>query len=579
MTRSLLKVSAREPLSQWIERNIQLPAGLCADPGPMVLYPYQVGIANALSDPEIERVTVLKAARVGYTALVAAYIANLIANDASAVIVLQPTEADARDFIVSDLEPLLDASGLNTLVQITGSRTERSTIMHRRFAGGSLKALAARSPRNLRRHTARVLLMDEVDGFEVTAEGNAMALAEKRTMTFADRKLVAGSTPANEETSNILRLWSQSDQRIYEVPCPECGAYTEILWSHIEWQEGRPETAAFRCPHNGCLVPERHKPAMVAGGRWTALETAVRGHAGFRINSLVSPLPNATWPKLVEEFLRARHDTDELRVFVNTVLGQAWRDQGEEVDEHLLASRGEPFSLDEIPAEVLVMTAGVDVQDDRLEASVVGWTRAGDACVLDHIVVWGGPEDEATWSELDTLLRTRWRHPLGGAIGIDGCVVDSGAWTSQVYSFCFPRLNRRIWAGKGVAGHHPVFSPSRGKVKGGRLFLVGVDQVKTTILTRLLRGHTVRFAGHLGEEYYAQLASERRVVRFSRGQPTMRFERKPGARAEALDCLCYAFAARSGVQVPLDQREDDLRGAATRGPLPASIPSAWMQRA
>src|SRR5512132_1048026 len=163
-----------------------------------------------------------------------------------------------------------------------------------------------------------------------------------------------------------------------------------------------------------------------------------------------------------------------------------------------------------------------------------------------------------------TLSCARWRHPWGGQLGVDGCVVDSGAWTDKVYGFCFPRLGRRIWAGKGVPGHHPAFAPSRGKVKGGRLFLIGVDTLKTTIISRLMRGQSIRFAGHLEDEYFAQLASERKVVRYSRGQPTLRFERKVGARAEALDCLVYAFAARHGVPVRCDQREAELRRAPVR---------------
>ena len=152
---------------------------------------------------------------------------------------------------------------------------------------------------------------------------------------------------------------------------------------------------------------------------------------------------------------------------------------------------------------------------------------------------------------------------------IDATAVDSGAWTDKVYAFCFPRLNRRIWPVKGFAGHHVPFAPSRGKVKGGRLFLVGVDTIKTTIISRLTRGQSIRFAGHLGDEYFAQLASERKVVRYSRGQPLVRFERKVGARAEALDCLVYAWAARAGAQIQFDQR---VRVSYSRSRLPCHRP-------
>ena len=147
----------------------------------------------------------------------------------------------------------------------------------------------------------------------------------------------------------MLRAYGRSDQRIFEVPCPECGERTEIKWQNIEWEADKPETAAFRCPPCQGLIEERFKAEMVGRGVWRITQPTVAGHAGFRINALVSLLANASWGKLAAEFLWAKHDTDELRTFVNTILGQGWRDEGEEVDEALLQGRGEPFSLETIP--------------------------------------------------------------------------------------------------------------------------------------------------------------------------------------------------------------------------------------
>jgi phage terminase large subunit GpA-like protein len=166
--------------------------------------------------------------------------------------------------------------------------------MHRRFPGGSLKVVAARAPRNLRRHTARVLLIDEADAMEIGAEGSPIRLAERRTLSYADRKIVLGSTPLHEDTSAVLRSYGESDARVFEVPCSACGTLTEIMWANIEWQEGKPETAAFRCPHCSELIPERRKAAMVAAGSWRATRSDVTGHAGFRLNALVSLLTNAS---------------------------------------------------------------------------------------------------------------------------------------------------------------------------------------------------------------------------------------------------------------------------------------------
>ena len=566
-----LRPPPRLRLSDWIETHLVLPEGVSAMPGAVRLWPYQRAIADAIGDPAIERLTLVKPVRVGFTTLLTGAVASFVANDPAPILALLPTESDTRDYVVSDLEPIFAASPVvaGALEAEQDGDGARNTLASRRFPGGSLKIVASRAPRNLRRHTARVLLVDEADAMEPGPEGSPILLAERRTLSFADRKIVLGSTPLHEETSNVLRAYAASDGRVYELPCPACEAFTEILWPAIEWEPGRPETAAFRCPSCKALVPESAKPAMVAAGRWRATRPEVQGHAGFRLNALVSLLANASWGKLAAEFLKVKDDSTELQTFVNTILAEGWRDAAVEVDEAALAERVEPFSLDAIPAEVLLVTIGVDVQDDRLEATVVGWSRA-DALVLAHVVIWGSPDEDTTWLELDELLRTRWKHPNGGTLRVDAAVIDSGDRTDQVYSFCFPRLGRRIWAGKGVAGSRPALQASASKVRGGRLFLVGVDTLKSQILERMVRGRTIRFSHTLEAVYFEQVASERKVVRYTRGQPVRRFERIPGRKAEALDCLVYAHAARAGLQISLDAREGEL---ATPTPPPVPPPA------
>lgn len=571
-----LKPPPRLPLSKWIERHLRLPEDVSALPGQVRLWKFQRGIADAISDPTIERVTLVKSVRVGLSTLLTSAVGSFVANEPSPILLLLPTEADARDYMVSDLEPIFAATpALAGLLGGDNAEGGRNTLLSRRFPGGSLKVVAARSPRNLRRHNVRVLLMDEVDGYEVTPEGSAVILAERRTMSFANRKIVMGSTPTDEATSNVLRAFAQSDQRVFEVPCPECGERTEIQWEHIEWQPDRPETAAFRCPHCEELVREHHKAEMIAKGKWRATRPEIVGHAGFRINALVSPHSNASWGKLAAEFLAAKDSPDTLQTFVNTILAQGWREAADEIDENDLASRAEPWSLEDVPAAVLIVTCGIDVQDDRVEISFIGHSRE-DAYVLGHSVVWGSPGDDSTWAEVDDLLRSTWPHPNGGTLRVDAAVVDSGdgGFTERVYSFCRPRFGRKIVAGKGVSGNRPPIA--RSSAKGIVLFLIGVDGLKAQILTRLARGRTIRFSQSLEPVYFEQVASERRVVRYVRGQPHRRFERIPGKRAEALDCLVYGLAARQLVTVNMDRREAELASVAALPSVSGVVRSKWM---
>ncbi|MEN3232552.1 phage terminase large subunit family protein [Methylobacterium ajmalii] len=333
-----LRPPPRLPLSQWIETHLRLPEGVTALPGPVRLWPYQRGIADAISDPTVERVTIVKSARLGFTTLLSGTIGNFVANVPSPILALLPTEADARDYVVSDLEPIFDASPvLAGLLTADTDEGARNTLASRRFPGGSLKVVAAKAPRNLRRHNARILLVDEADAMEAGAEGSSIGLAIKRTLAFADRKIIIGSTPIDEETSNVLRAYALSDQATFQLPCPDCGTFTFIRWRHIEWEPGRPETAAYRCPTCEELIPERHKMSMLDRGDWVVGRPEVRDHRGFRCNALVSPLPNAAWHKLVAEFLAAKDDPDLLKPFVNTILAEGWREAEDTLDELALA--------------------------------------------------------------------------------------------------------------------------------------------------------------------------------------------------------------------------------------------------
>lgn len=487
----------RLQLSEWIETHMRLPEGVSALPGRVTLWPYQREIADAISDPELERVTLVKPVRVGFTTLLTGALASYVANEPSPILALLPTEADARDYVVSDLEPIFEATpALRGLLSAEADESGRNTLLSRRFAGGSLKIVAAKSPRNLRRHNVRVLLIDEADAMEAGAEGSPITLAERRTLSFANRKIIIGSTPIIEETSNVLRSYARSDRRIFEVPCPECDHWHEISWADIQWPEGEPERAHYVCPECGSVVEERRKAGMVERGRWRATAPHVVGHAGFRLNALVSTLANASWGKLAAEFVEAKKSPDTLQVFVNTILAQGWREAAEEIDEAALAARAEPFGLDAIPPDVLIVTAGVDVQRDRLEIVFLGWSR-DEIFVLGQSVIYGDPMGDDVWSELDDALRTVWKHPKGGILRVDAVGVDAGDGETmdRIVGFCRPRHARRIYALKGATGNRPAIRAS--DTKGTKLFIVGVDGLKGQLASRLTRGRSVRFSDRL----------------------------------------------------------------------------------
>jgi phage terminase large subunit GpA-like protein len=456
--RHVLMPPQRLKLSQWIEENVCLPSSM-AVPGRVHLYKYQRGIADAISDPAIEKVTLVKAIRVGFTTLITSAIASYVVNDPSPIMVVLPTESDARSYMVSDIEPIFSASPvLQNVLESDEAHGKRNTLLQRGFKGGHfLKILPAMAPHNLRSHNVRVLFLDEVDGYEVTSEGSAVKLAIGRTMSYPNRKIVLGSTPKDKDTSTIVAAYDESDQRVFECPCPLCGGFTELKWQHIVWPQGHPEEAKFKCPHCDSLIDERYKAQMVENGEWRITRPEVKNHAGYRLNALVSPLENARWRILAADWLVAQGSPHTLRVFINQILAEAWEMQSV-IDKERIASHAENFDLHHLPPQIISMTAGIDVQDDRLEIVVCGWSKDiqnPDCYVIHHRVVFGHFADPTLWQELDEFLLARYQHPGGGVIGINGAVIDGsdGEHFPVVMDFCNTRDKRRhIWCGKGCPG-------------------------------------------------------------------------------------------------------------------------------
>jgi phage terminase large subunit GpA-like protein len=567
---SVLKPPAKLTLSEWAEANFVLASGSSARPGRFRLWTFQREILDVIGDGSTERVVVQKSTRIGMTKALVAAIGASAATDPCSIILLVPTDDDARGISADEIEPAFEQSPALRGLLGTGKAEGRNTLTVKTLAGGgSLKILAARAPRNLRRHDAKKLFVDEADGMEVTSEGDPLRLAEKRTLAHPDRKIVVGSTPTDEASSVIHKLYQESDQRVFETPCVHCGAFFEIQWEHLVWPADDPMNVTCACPSCGVLIDERFKTQMVEQGRWRALQPSVIGCAGFRISALISPLANARWPKLVDEFRRAnRAGPAELQVFVNTTLGRVWRHSIDIVEPEGLQARVESFGLtkrEDFPREVLAIAAGVDSQPDRFEVVLWGWSET-QAFALAHHVVWGSPNDTTTQAELDELLRSTWIHPNGWSIGIEGVAIDSaGSNTQAIYNYTEPRFHKRIYPIIGRSGPRRIWEFSKRKEHRTRLAIVGIDQIKTDLFQRLPlpafneqkqpTPGAVRFSHDLSEEFFDQLVGERRRVRYVRNRSVVEFTpRKSGQRVEVLDATVYCWAVRSTLRINFKER-------------------------
>lgn len=590
----------RLSLADWAAENFRLAERASSEPGRFTPWPYQRFILNAIGDPAIERVTVLKAARVGFTKCLMAAIGASAATRPSSIILLVPTDDDARGFAVDEIEPAFQESPALAGLLRTGRNDGRNTMVMKTFlGGGSLKILAARSPRNLRRHDAKTLFIDEADGMEITVEGDPIALAIKRTFAHADRKIVLGSTPTLENVSNVEKAWKTSNQSVFECPCPRCGAFFELQWEQLKWPAGEPAKAYLVCPACDHAIEHSRKAGMIQEMTVRATRPQVLDHAGFRLSALISLFANAAWGKLAAEFEQARKaGPSEMQVFTNTVLGRPYRLSQAAVDEDILLARAEPFGLAYdrengrweaiVPPETLYITAGVDVQHDRLEVGLWGWCEGG-VQALGHEVITGDTAFPEVWAELDILLQQRWAHPLGATIGIEAACIDAGdssgrQRSERLMEFSMARHGScRTYAIRGASNpqSEPVKRAAKLKMRG-RLWLVAVDQFKADLWSRLELTEPgpgwMRFSALQDLEWFKQLLAEPPQIVYRRGRPEREFVRIPNRRAEVLDCFVYAAAARHFFRPDWARRAADLT-VQTSGATTASLPKSTVTKA
>ena len=503
---------------------------------------------DACSDPGIQEVVVMAGAQLGKTEAILNIIGYHIHHDPSPILVLQPTldmaQAFSKDRIASGL--LRSTPSLRDKVKDPRARDSGNTTLHKVFPGGALTIVGANSPSGLASRPVRILLADEVDRYPTSAgsEGDPIQLARKRTSTFWNRKIVMVSTPTHAGASRIEEAFSKSDQRHYYVPCKHCEHEQTMEWRNVQWKDSDPDTAAYMCDECGTLWTDSDRRWSIRNGRWIG-KTEFNGVAGFSISGLYSP-----WTPLsdgVREFYSVKKNPEQLRVWTNTYLGQPFEDAGEQVDDFMLAERREGMPY--VPDDVVLLTAGVDVQDNRLEISIIGFGRDDESYVIDHVTLYGDPSTPQLWTNLDSNLNRQFETESGRQIAIRGACVDSGGhFTNSVYAYCKKNQGRRIFAIKGVGGEgKPMIGrPSKNNIAKCPLFPVGVNTAKDLVFARMKIQEPgpgyIHFSDVLNEEYFRQLTAEKVITRFHKGFKKRVFE-KIRPRNEALDCMVYALAA------------------------------------
>jgi phage terminase large subunit GpA-like protein len=553
-------------VSEWADRYRKLSSKASAEPGP-----WRTGRTPYLREPmdclssnsPIQRVVMMFAAQTGKTEAGSNWLGYVIDHAPGPMLCVQPTVEMAKRLSKQRLESMItDTPCLAAKIAPARARDSGNTMFSKEFSGGIMLLTGANSATGLRSAPCRYLFADEVDAFpsDVDGEGDPVALAERRTTTFARRKILLTSTPTVKDFSRIEGEYLRSDQRRFYVPCPSCGGMQWLQWPRLKWDAKRPGDVRYQCEHCGERFEENHKPAMLSAGEWRATAPSDGRTAGFQLSGLYSPLGWCSWEQLVDDFLRAKSDAPALKAFVNTRLAETWEeDYAAAVSADGLMTKRLAYESGTCPDGVVLLTCGVDVQDNRLAVSVWGWGEGETGWMIWHQELMGDPTQTEVWGQLDQVLVTEWATAEGKSLKVSQVAVDSGGHcTHEVYRYVRDRVRQNVVAIKGSSRRN---SPAVGKgskvdvswqgrvlKRGVTLYQLGTDTIKTTLFGRLRHNEaggigTLYFGMAADEEYFRQLTSERQALRYHRGFPIREWVKKAGDRNEALDCVVYAYAA------------------------------------
>lgn len=591
-------------LADWAEANIYLPATVAAEPGPLrfARTPYLKAIADEIDNEHNTAVVWVAASQVSKTTLLAsAALRDVVEGSAPTMLVLS-TIGLAEGFSKERFSPMIAASSqLSLYFGNPKARDGRNTLDYKEaINGGFIKLIGANSAAELRSRPIKKLYLDEVSSYPPNKEGDVVNLLKQRQVTFFDATTVLASTPVFKG-DRIESEYESTDQRKLFVPCPHCGHFQHLVWAQVRWEPGKPATAAYFC--NQCDRPwaEYQRQKAIKDGEWRPTAAPKPGFErcpGFHLNALYSPW--LTLETLTAEWLDAQGDRLKLQTFINTKLAEGYQvSEYNDLDPDGFAKRAEAYDLGTVPIGGLVLTAGVDVQADRLVFSVYAWGVGEECWLIDHYQIYGNPlllpeAEGSPWPGLDIALAADYPHESGSQLKITLSNIDSGYATQDVYRYVLSRQKRfRVRAVDGrstlkvlvdKAAYPQVDRKGKAKKNGGvQLWPVGVNVAKKILYSRLALTDPgpryIHFPQKLAPNYYQELTGEQISIKYSRGFPQEVWELKPGRENHALDCFVYALAAAyhlrlDSPQYPWDTVRDTLahRGEADAQASPTPSP-------
>ncbi len=576
-------------VSEWAEKNMVLPAGSNTEGKyTTASAPYQKEIMDAISDPMVRDVVVMSSAQVGKTLIILCGIGYYIDYEPATQLLVLPTLVLGEKFSKSRLANMIrDVAVLSDKIAAPKSKNSDNTVSFKQYPGGYIIVAGANSPASLSSMPIRVVWMDEIDRFADSAgkEGNPIKLAQKRATSYWNKKFIKASTPTISGKSNIEKEYKEGSQEEWNVMCPSCGAYQPYEFDRIVF-----DSVSMVCKECGEVISEMDWKS--SKHKWIAACPENKKKRSFRLNEFAAPW--VQWSDIIDEHKKAykemkeNHNPKDMITFVNTTLGECWDETDQEeynVDEDTLENKAEHYEAD-IPNGVLLLTASVDVQDDRFEIEVKGWGRDYENWGIYKTEIYGELEYSAVWEELEEYLGSTFYFANGRELNIAGVAIDTGGHhTQRVYKWIksMKQKGKKVYGIKGYSQKPVPLVYKRTKVeiketgRNGKekvvdstiIHIIGVDAGKESIsrwLTLEEKGEGYcHFPSNPGRgydrKYYEGLLSEKQIYKEVRGKVRKVWVKKNGVRNEPLDLFNYNYACCELIR----PRWDDLERKLAKG--------------
>jgi phage terminase large subunit GpA-like protein len=564
--RKILKIVTPPPnmtVSEWADKFRRL-AGYAIEPGRWKTNraPYQRRIMDCFTLPGVKRVIAMCAVQVGKSEILNNVLGRFIHLDPCPTLLVMPTDQDGADYSKESLAPNIEATPvLRERIADPKSRDSSNTIQRKIFPGGFLAIVGSNSPKNLNRRTIRLLLVDELDDMEESSgtQGDILALAIKRTSNVWNAVIGIFSSPKGEK-SRIADEYYLGSQEEWRHECPNCGEmhwvtfwdmrYEYEVFTVEDKQSYKINLIFWRCPD--CCHEFTEQQMRETRQDYVALNPEITHIRSFRINSFASPW--VPWDTIIMEYLEAGEDQEKLKVFVNTRLAEIYQPKGDIKDERVLMQRRERYDAD-LPDGILLLTAAVDTQDNRLEYEICGWGEDEECWGIKKGIILGVPDKLETWEELDQQLDRLYYFADGTGLKIARTFIDSGGhYTKEVYKYCLKNGRKQRIA---IKGHRLIGVPiiyKMGKADGYQipLVLLGVSEGKQYVMQRLMeKTQPGPQYFHFPDDdqrgydqlYFRGLIAEKKMPKIVKGKKVMTWQNiSQDGRNEPLDLRVYNLA-------------------------------------